>query len=125
MEILIERGDYLFLTPQNMVEFWSVATRPRKVNGLGMTPREADREVASMEALFPLLAETPEVYPQWRRLVAAAGVSGRQVHDARLAAVMAVHSITRLLTFNVADFKRYPRIVAIHPLDVEEEKVSP
>jgi hypothetical protein len=29
------RGDEIFLVPQVLVEFWSVATRPDEVNGHG------------------------------------------------------------------------------------------
>ena len=42
-------------------------------------------------------------------------VSGAQVHDARLAAVMTASGITRILTFNVRDFIRFAGIEAIHP----------
>jgi len=42
-------------------------------------------------------------------------VAGRQVHDAHLAATMLTYGVTRILTFNDADFHRYPDIHAIHP----------
>lgn len=58
------------------------------------------------ESTFPLLAETPDVHPAWKSLVAAVGVIGKQVHDARLVAVCHVHGVTHLLTFNVAHFAR-------------------
>ena len=61
---------------------------------------------ASFEAAFPLLEETPAIYPAWRALVDALGVIGKQVHDARLVAVCHVHGVTHLLTFNVAHFTR-------------------
>ena len=34
-------------------------------------------------------------------------VGGRQVHDANIVATMLAHGERRLLTFNVADFRRY------------------
>jgi hypothetical protein len=40
------------------------------------------------------------------------------VHDARLVAVMRVHSLTHILTFNTTDFIRYPAITVVHPRDV-------
>jgi len=42
-------------------------------------------------------------------------VSGKQAHDARLAAAMLRHGLTHLLTFNIEDFKRYPSINILDP----------
>ena len=42
-------------------------------------------------------------------------VTGAKVHEARLAALMQAHGTGRMLTFNVADFARYPDVEAIHP----------
>ena len=112
---LRQQGETLCITPQNLVEFWSVATRPREVNGLGMAPTEVDREVGALEQLFQLLPETPQIYHEWRRLVMAHSVSGRQVHDARLAAVMLAHRVSNILTFNVDDFQRYGGITTVDP----------
>ena len=28
----------LFIAPQNLIELWNVATRPKQKNGLGLTP---------------------------------------------------------------------------------------
>ena len=115
VEALRERGEAVFVTPQNLIEFWSVATRPVTVNGLGMSPAEADQELQRFELLFPLLPDTPAIYQEWRTLVVTVGVSGRQAHDARLAAAMRAHGVTHLLTFNTADFVRYPGITVISP----------
>ena len=35
----------LFIAPQNLIELWSVATRPADKNGLGLSPSEAAAEV--------------------------------------------------------------------------------
>jgi predicted nucleic acid-binding protein len=115
---LLRRGEQLYVTPQNFVEFWSVATRPASVNGLAMTPVEADAEVGRLEQLFLLAPDDPAIYGEWRRLVASIGVSGAQVHDARLVAVMRVHGLTHILTFNPTDFARYPGITVVRPQDV-------
>ena len=49
---LTATGEALTVARQNYVEFRSVATRPANVNGLGMTPEEADAELDTMEGLF-------------------------------------------------------------------------
>lgn len=111
-------GHRLRATPQNCIEFWNVATRPTDKNGLGLVPADADRLLRLVERLFPVLPDVPAVYPQWRQLVVLCNVSGVQVHDARLVAVMTVHSVTHILTRNVTDFVRYATlgIVAVDPL---------
>jgi predicted nucleic acid-binding protein len=120
LRTLRRRGDLLHTTPQNYIEFWSSATRPVAVNGLGLTPDQAYRLIQRLRPLFPLLADTDRVFDEWLRVVVTTGVSGRQVHDARLAAVMLAHGVSHILTFNVADFTRYQSlgIVPIHPTSV-------
>ena len=92
---------------QNFVEFWNVSTRPLARNGFGLAPTAADRRLRRIEQLFPILPASPTVYTEWRRLVVAYGVSGVQVHDAHLVAVMRIHGVGHILTFNTADFVRY------------------
>ena len=43
MKDLARQGEELVLFPQNLIEFWNVATRPQKVNGLGLTPEQPAR----------------------------------------------------------------------------------
>jgi predicted nucleic acid-binding protein len=110
------RGDTLSLVPQVLYEFWVVATRPAAVNGLGLTAPQADDELTRVLALFPLLIpDPPAILPEWRRLVAAHQVLGRNAHDARLVAAMTVHGLTHLLTFNTADFARFSGITVLDP----------
>jgi predicted nucleic acid-binding protein len=116
---LHRRGEALHLTPQNLIEFRNGATRPAAANGLGLTPAEAEAKAVDFEALFPLLPETAATFPAWKSLVAAVGVIGKQVHDARLVAVCHVHGVTHLLTFNVSHFAGMagfgPGVVVIDP----------
>ncbi len=104
---LIQRRDLLFIVPQNIYEFWVVATRPAGENGLGLTPERAQLQVARLEAIYTLLPDDAPVYSEWRRLVSAHAVSGKPSHDARLIAAMKVHGLTHILSFNFADFTRY------------------
>jgi len=115
---LLASGDRVCITPQNIIEFWNVCTRPVDRNGLGLTPGEADREASRLEAIMSLLPDIPAIYPEWRRLVVAHSVSGVRVHDARIVAAMNVYGISSLLTFNGPDFTRYPGIHPVHPNDV-------
>jgi len=87
VERLRGRGEPLYIAPQNLIEFRNGATRPAEINGLGMTVAEAEAKAELYEAIFTLLPETPDIYPAWKALVKAAGVTGKQVHDARLVAI--------------------------------------
>src|SRR5205823_14644952 len=119
---LHRRGEVLHVTPQNLVEFRNFATRPVSANGLGLAASAAEDLGANFEAAFPLLGETPDIYPAWKAIVGALGVVGKQVHDARLLAVCHVHAVTHLLTFNVAHFARLamvgPGVVVVDPVTV-------
>jgi predicted nucleic acid-binding protein len=103
---LHRRDELLHITPQNLVEFRNMATRPRAANGLGLSPAEAEAKAAVFEGSFPLLQEDPAIFVGWKALVGALGIIGKQVHDARLVAVCHAHAVTHLLTFNVAHFVR-------------------
>lgn len=108
----------LFLAPQNLIEFWAVATRPVDANGLGMSVPWAAEQLVRMKRFFTILTETGEGFAEWERLVIQHQVSGKKAHDARLVAAMNVHGITHILTFNGEDFHRYPGITILHPQDV-------
>jgi len=41
-----------------------------------MVTPDAESLAATFEARFPLLAETPDIYPAWKALVVALGVIG-------------------------------------------------
>jgi len=112
------RNETLNVMPQNLMEFWAVATRPTSANGLGMTVEIALEELAAFKRLFSVLPETASVLPEWERLVSTFQVAGRNTHDAHIVAAMIVHGISRILTFNVQDFARYSGIAAVHPTSV-------
>lgn len=112
---LRDRGETLSIFPQNLIEFWAVATRPVINNGLGFSIVKAEEEVISLKTLFALLPDTPEIFSEWERIVLHYEVSGKQAHDARLVAAMSVHRLTHLVTFNTADFKRFTSIISVNP----------
>jgi predicted nucleic acid-binding protein len=112
------RQETLCLAPQNLIEFWAVATRARKENGLGMTAAQAAAELAALRRFFRVLTYTPDVLEAWQRLVIAQNVTGKQAHDAHLVAVMQAHAITNILTFNGSDFARFPGIHVLDPAQV-------
>jgi predicted nucleic acid-binding protein len=69
----------------------------------------------ALKKQFSFLPDVPEIYTVWKELVRVHRVQGVKVHEARLVAVMQVHSVNTLLTFNAPDFARFTGVTAIHP----------
>jgi predicted nucleic acid-binding protein len=116
---LIRQKYTVFFCSQNIAEFWNVATRPAELNGLGLLHEEVLQELSSIENSLTLLPDVPTIYAAWKELVSDYKVRGVKVYDARLVAIMRVHAVESLLTFNVGDFERYKGITALHPSSVQ------
>ena len=114
VSILRIRGDIPVLAPQVLIEFWVVATRPADANGLEWPVAQAEQEVRKLLAQFPLLPNTPDIFPKWLQSVSSLQVTGKRGHDAHLVAWMSTHGVADLLTFNVGDFQGYP-VSAVSP----------
>lgn len=105
------------ISSQLIYEFWAVATRPEKVNGLNLLPADVAAEVERFRLLFEWLPDPPDLFSRWLNLVSTHAVSGRPSHDARLAALMQAHGLNALLTLNAPDFKRYG-LTVLTPTDL-------
>jgi predicted nucleic acid-binding protein len=108
--------------PQNLFEFWSVATRkkgrlPSGENGLGLTSTQTAQWIAFFRRRFKLLPDTTDLTDRWLTLVHSFGIRWTKSHDVRLVAAMESHNITRILTFNAGDFRKFP-ITVIDPASV-------
>jgi predicted nucleic acid-binding protein len=118
MDALLRQDAVLCYTSQNVAEFWNTCTRPVDRNGYGLSPQDADHTARSFEVRLRLLPDSLAVHEEWRQLLVTYGVSGVQVHDARLVAAMRVHGVKHILTFNGKDFARYDDIEALHPRSI-------
>ncbi|MEQ1829176.1 MAG: type II toxin-antitoxin system VapC family toxin [Pirellula sp.] len=117
--ILEAHGTEMAIVPQVIYEYWVVATRPvSPSNGLGLTCVQAEQDVDSWCELFRLYLDERGIFRNWSSLVRAYSISGKPAHDARLVAAMQRHNILGVLTFNLADFARFPFIHALSPDDV-------
>ena len=119
LRALRRQKESLAIIPQNLIEFWAVATRPPANNGLGLTVDETAKLIAKLKSLFTVLPDTSDIFPEWERVVLQYQVAGKQAHDARFVAAMTVHNLTHLLTFNTDDFKRYSEITVVDPASVK------
>lgn len=120
VENLTAAGAFLHTVPQNLFEFWAVATRPAVNGGLGFDTATAKAAVDFFALEFVPFPDDPAILTVWRYLVAFYGVSGKPTHDARIVAAMQSLGIGHILTFNDGDFKRFAGegIVVVHPASV-------
>lgn len=118
-------GGTFFCGIQNVAEFWNVNTRPITARGgFGLTVAETRERLESIEGFLEVLPESRASYAEWRRLLVQHGVSGVQVHDARLAALIRVEQIDALLTLNARDFARFPWLNVLTPQGVAGQSLK-
>ena len=115
--LLTQEHDCL-LPPQVLIGFWAVATRPSENNGLGWTVEQTRTVVDELVDRFPLLEDSPQIFPHWLDLVTTNKVKGKRTHDARIVATMFIHKITHLLTFNPNDFTSISKVTVVRPQDL-------
>jgi toxin-antitoxin system PIN domain toxin len=97
-------------------EFLAVVTHPRIYN----PPTPLERAVAQVEAwlespVLVLLSEAGSYWPDLRAILTSGKIAGPQVHDARIAALCAVHGVQELWTLD-RDFGRFPALTVRNPL---------
>ena len=121
---ILQARKEIVLAPQNIVELWVVATRPKEQNGLGIPPTRAAIYLARLNRTFPVLLATPGIHQEWQRLVLEYRVSGKKAHDTRLVAAMRILGVQGIVTFNVTDFRRYAGIDVWHPRDFQQGEMA-
>lgn len=115
MAKLAAGGVNFCLVSQTLYELWVVMTRPVAVNGLGKSVADASTVLNGLAATYTVSDDNSVVRVVWQQLVTTHAVLGKNAHDARLVAAMTVHNLTHLLTFNAADFQRFPTITVLTP----------
>jgi predicted nucleic acid-binding protein len=115
VEGVLTSGARVVIAPQNIYEFWSVATRPPVSNGLGWPVERAAAAIETICARFPVLSEPPEVVGIWLRLVQSRDLKGKRIHDAHLHATLIANGISHLLTFNASDFPPTDAVAVLTP----------
>jgi predicted nucleic acid-binding protein len=107
--------DDVWISRQVLREYLVLLTR------LGVLPLPlagslAVKQVSAFSSLFRIADETSSVTTELLILIGAGIASGKQVHDANIVATCLANGIPRLLTHNIADFKRYGSMITIETL---------
>ena len=105
----------LLISRQILREFVAVLSRPqasRAPFSLSDAFVAAERLIEYVE----IIEDGPNVWVELAALSKNVVFGGKQVHDANIVATMLASGETRLLTFNISDFRRFePLIELIEP----------
>lgn len=112
---LSEEGRVLCISNQIIREFLGVTTRLDIRRGK-YNPTLLEEEVTEFEKRFYVVEENRETRKRLLSLLKYAVAGGKQVHHANIAATMLHYGISKLLTHNVVDFKRFGNLIEIIPL---------
>jgi toxin-antitoxin system PIN domain toxin len=117
---LLSRADApdaaLCVTPQILAEFFAVVTNPKRV----ARPRSPEDALSAIEWILQrpgvtLLPVPTDVVSRWIDLVRRFPVTRQRIFDLQLVATMLGNGVTRLYTFNRADFEHFPQIEVLTP----------
>ena len=112
---LDEQGVELWVSRQILREYLSAMTRPGTLTGKIPINMLTD-DVRYFAIRFRLAEDNEFVSTRLLTLAEQIPMGGKQIHDANIAATMQAYNVDRLLTHNVADFKRFATFITILPL---------
>jgi predicted nucleic acid-binding protein len=107
--------DDAWISRQVLREYLVQLTRPG-VLPMPLAGQLAVAQVSALMALYRVADETAQVTNELQTLIGNGLALGKQVHDANIVATCLANSIPRLLTHNIADFKRYASMITIETL---------
>jgi predicted nucleic acid-binding protein len=106
-------GLHLGISGQIIREYLVVATRAPEVNGLGMEPAEAIKNVQAFNERLLFFDETEAGSIRLRHLTNGYQLIGTRIHDANVVATMLSHGLSKLVTENRADFSVFSEVKTI------------
>lgn len=109
-------GSVLYGSGQILREYYAVATRPVKVNGLGLSRADALSNLDVFSGRLTIVDEDARVHDRLRSVLDAVPCTGKVVHDANIVATMLVHGVGTILTRNVDDFDRFADMIRVQDL---------
>lgn len=100
---------------QILREYYATVTRPQ-TSGPALDPTTAVERVTSFMQIFHVLPEGSAVGARLFELATEYGVFGKQIHDANIVSTMLENGVSRILTANPSDFRRFADLISIEPL---------
>jgi predicted nucleic acid-binding protein len=102
----------LWLSHQVLREYLAASTRPQRF-GPALPMSAAIADVERFRTGFNIAEDSAGVFNRLVELLSLRPGGGKQVHDTNIVATMLARGITRLLTFNAADFQRFNGLIEI------------
>lgn len=115
---LAAEGAALWISRQILREYLATMTR-RQMLEKPVPAGLVIEDVRRFESEFTVAEDGPTVTAGLLALLSAVPIGGRQIHDANIVATMLASGLRRLLTHNVADFRRFSASIEIMPLEPE------
>lgn len=112
-------GAGLCVTPQTLAEFFAVVTSSRRVRN-PRTPAQAAEVIAKIMVLpgLSLLPTPADLVLRWLELLEQYPRTGQRIFDLQLVATMIGNGVTRICTFNDADFAGIAGVDVVRPAAV-------
>ena len=107
-----ENFEPLRISRQILREYLAVVTRAQH-GGETASRIAALNDVSRFASEFEILEDGPSVTATLIALCREIPTGGSQIHDANIVATMLAHGENRLMTFNVADFRRFSNLIEI------------
>jgi predicted nucleic acid-binding protein len=105
-------NDEAWISRQVLREYLVMLTRPG-VLPMPLAGALAVNQISALTSMYHVADETAQVTKELLTLITKGLASGKQVHDANIVATCLANGIPRLLTHNIADFKRYSSLITI------------
>lgn len=102
----------LAISRQVLREYLATVTRSQTWSH-ALTLAEAFEDAQAFARRFVVLEDGPAVWDRLAELGRDFAFGGKQVHDTNLVATMLAYGVTRLLTFNAGDFRRFGTLVEV------------
>ena len=115
LQKLADQFSVVCISNQVLREYIGVVTRldiaKRQYN-----PEQIAYDISQFEKQFHVLQEDHETRQRLLYLLTHTVIGGKQIHDANLIATALQNNIKSFCTHNVADFKRFDRLIKVIPL---------
>lgn len=108
---LLRQDDVELWTSRQVLREYLVALTQAHAGSPPVPPGKAAGDVAFLQMTISIAEETADVMAQLLTLVEKLKLTGKQIHDANIVAVMQAHGIRRLLTATPADYAVFDAII--------------